>query len=146
MPVISATGNHGFTLLELLAVLAIMVLLAGAWPFAAQRLFPKQQLRSEGQILMGALRIARMSARVKGVPQTLEFNDAGDGYEAGAEQHTLPAGIIAHIRNGEPSIRPVSVRFFPDGSSSGGVIDLALPHRTLSVRVGKVTGRAELVE
>jgi len=95
---------------------------------------------------MGALRIARMTARLKGVPQALEFREAGDGYEAGAERHSLPVGIIAHIRNVGPSIRPVTVRFFPDGSSSGGVIDLAIPRRTLSVRVGKITGRAELVE
>jgi general secretion pathway protein H len=145
MPVISATGNRGFTLLELLVVLAIMVLLAGAWPFAAPRLFPTQQLRNEGQRLIASLRSARMTARVGGVPQSLELLGAGDGYQANSEPHQLPTGVIARMRNVEAS-RPLGVVFFPDGSSTGGVIDLVLPNRTVSVEVGKITGRAELVE
>jgi general secretion pathway protein H len=143
--VISATCNRGFTLLELLVVLAIMVLLAGAWPFAAPRLFPTQQLRNEGQRLIASLRSARMTARVGGVPQSLELLGAGDGYQANSEPHQLPTGVIARMRNVEAS-RPLGVVFFPDGSSTGGVIDLVLPNRTVSVEVGKITGRAELVE
>jgi general secretion pathway protein H len=145
MPVTSVTGNRGFTLLELLVVLAIMVLLAGAWPFAAPRLFPTQQLRNEGQRLIAALRSARMTARIGGVPQSLELLGAGDGYQTSSEPHQLPTGVIAQIRN-DANLRPAGVMFFPDGSSTGGVIDLKLPNRTVSVEVGKITGRAELLE
>jgi general secretion pathway protein H len=146
MPVISATGNYGFTLLELLVVLAIMVLLAGAWPFAAPRLFPAQQLRNEGQTLISVLRSARMTARVSGIPQSIELLDAGDAYQAGLEAHKLANGIVARIREADNTPAPASVIFYPDGSSTGGVIDLALPNRTVSVEVGKLTGRAELIE
>ncbi len=145
MPVTSVTGNRGFTLLELLVVLAIMVLLAGAWPFAAPRLFPTQQLRNEGQKLVAALRSARMTARIGGVPQSLELLDAGAGYQTSSEPHQLSTGVIAQLRN-DTNLRPTGVTFFPDGSSTGGVIDLNLPNRTVSVEVGKITGRAELVE
>jgi general secretion pathway protein H len=145
MPVISATGNRGFTLLELLVVLAIMVLLAGAWPFAAPRLFPAQQLRNEAQRLVASLRSARMTARISGVPQSVELLGAGEAYKTSLEPHELPTGVIARMRNDEAS-RPPGVMFFPDGSSTGGVIDLKLPKRTVSVEVGKITGRVELVE
>jgi general secretion pathway protein H len=145
MPVTSATGNRGFTLLELLVVLAIMVLLAGAWPFAAPRLFPTQQLRNEGQRLIAELQSTRTTARISGVPQSVELLPAGNGYQTSLEPHQLPTGVIARMRNDEAS-RPVGVVFFPDGSSTGGVIELKLPNRTVSVEVGKITGRAELVE
>jgi general secretion pathway protein H len=145
MPVTSATGSRGFTLLELLVVLAIMVLLAGAWPFAAPRLFPTQQLRNEGQRLIAALRSTRTTARISGVPQSVELLGAGGGYQTSSEPHQLPTGVIAQIRNGT-NLRPAGVMFFPDGSSTGGVIDLKLANRTVSVEVGKITGRAELVE
>jgi hypothetical protein len=38
------------------------------------------------------------------------------------------------------------VVFFPDGSSTGGVIDLKLANRMVGIEVGKITGRADLVE
>jgi general secretion pathway protein H len=145
MPVISATGNRGFTLLELLVVLAIMVMLAGAWPFAAPRLFPTQQLRSEGQKLIVALRSARMTARIGGVPQSIELLEAGKGYLTASEPHRLPAGVVARMSNQETP-RLTGMMFFPDGSSTGGVIDLVLGDRKIGVVVGKLTGRSELVE
>jgi general secretion pathway protein H len=146
MPVISATGNDGFTLLELLVVLAIMVLLAGAWPFAAPRLFPAQQLRNEAQSLVSALRTARMKARLSGALQAVEFLDAGDAYQIGADAHKLPSGIVTRVRDEDSLGVATRVTFYPDGSSSGGVVDLALPGRSVSIEVGKLTGRAELIE
>jgi general secretion pathway protein H len=145
MPVTSATGNRGFTLLELLVVLAIMVLLAGAWPFAARRLFPTQQLRNESQKLIATLRGARMTARLSGAPQRIDLLQGGSGYQANSESHELPTGVIARIRSDDAS-QPIGVKFFSDGSSSGGVIDLRLANRTVSIQVGRITGRAEIVE
>jgi general secretion pathway protein H len=143
MPVTSATGSRGFTLLELLVALAIMVLLAGAWPFAAPRLFPRQQLRNEAQKLIAALRSARMIARLSGAPQTIDLFQGGNGYQSSSESHQLPMSVIARIRGNAGS---QGVMFFSDGSSTGGVIDLQLPNRTVSIEVGKTTGRAELIE
>jgi general secretion pathway protein H len=145
MPVISATGSRGFTLLELLVVLAIMVLLAGAWPFAAPRLFPAQRLRNEAQEIIAVLRSARMTARLSGAAQTFELLEGGNGYQTSSEPHQLPTGVTARIRNDATS-QNLGVLFFPDGSSTGGMIDLALPNHTVSVEVGRLTGRAELVE
>lgn len=141
----SAIGSRGFTLLELLVVLAIMVLLAGAWPFAAPRLFPRQQLRNEAQKLLAALRSTRMTARLSGASQTVDLLQGGTGYQSGAETHQLPTGVIARMHT--DAIPPrLGVMFFSDGSSTGGIIDLQLPNRTASIEIGKITGRAELIE
>ena len=146
MPVTSVTGNTGFTLLELLVVLAILVLLAAAWPFAAPRLFPAQQLRNESQHLMATLRTARMAARLNGVPQMVELTEGGRSYKYGVETRELKRGVMVRLR--EPGDAPASspLTFYPDGSSSGGILDLLLHDRAMSVMVGRVTGRASLLE
>jgi general secretion pathway protein H len=146
MPVTSATGNTGFTLLELIVVLAILVLLSGAWPFAASHLFPNQQLRSEAQLLLSNLRATRVHARLSGTTQSIEWTDPGTAYQFGAESHDLPGGIV--LTSGAPgsSSRAARLAFYPDGSSSGGLLALTHADRSARIGVGSVTGRAEILE
>jgi hypothetical protein len=129
-----------------LVALTIAVMLAAAWPFAAPRLFPAQQLRNEGQRLISALRAARMSARLSGATQEMEILNEGSLYRAGVEARTLPSGVTARMRTAGLPATSDRMMFYSDGSSSGGVIDLVLPDRHLSVQVGKLTGRAEMIE
>ena len=144
--VISATGNTGFTLLELLVVLTILVLLAGAWPLAAPHLFPTQQLRNEAQLLVGQLRIARTTARVTGNVQNMEIPGSGTAYRVAAQTHDLPSGLSLHLRDTVTRASSNTLMFFPDGSSTGGTLDIARTNRAISIRVSHLTGRAEIVE
>jgi general secretion pathway protein H len=146
MPVTSATGNHGFTLLELLVVLTIMVLLLGAWPLAAPHIFPTQQLRNEGWRLVSALRIARTTARITGTVQELDIQAMGRAYRVAAETHELPTELTLRLRDDATSLNSTHLLFFPDGSSTGGTLDLALRDRRVAVRIGPLTGRAEIVD
>ncbi len=146
MPATSATGSRGFTLLELLVVLVILVLLAGAWPLAAPRLFPAQQLRNEAEHFVNALRVTRTTARITGYPQRLEINAQGAGYSNGMETHELPHGATAHWRDAADDVTVSAVTFFPDGSSTGGILDLVLLNRIESIRIGRLTGHAEIGE
>src|SRR5450631_1001768 len=145
MPVISETGNRGFTLLELLVTLAILVLMAAAWPFAAPRLFPRQQLRSEAQQLMSVLRAARMAARLTGTVQVVEIIDTGQAYRRGSDTHQMPAGLSAHLLTGRSALTD-EVIFYPDGTSSGGSVGLTLGKRLVAVDIGQVTGHAVVTE
>jgi general secretion pathway protein H len=146
MPVTSATGNAGFTLLELIVVLAILVLLTGAWPFAASHLFPNQQLRNEAQLLLSNLRAARVHARLSGTAQSVEWTEPGMVYQSGVERHDLSGGII--LTSGAPasSFRTARLTFYPDGSSSGGLLTLTHASRSARIGVGSVTGHAEILE
>jgi general secretion pathway protein H len=146
MPATSATGNRGFTLLELLVALAILALLVAAWPLAAPRLFPAQQLRNETQRLVATLRATRMAARFSGTPARIEFAGNGSAYRSGESARTMESGVLAQVYPDDPQELTNQVTFFPDGSSSGGRIVLALQNRTLSVTVGRFTGRAEMSE
>jgi general secretion pathway protein H len=146
MRVTSATGSRGFTLLELLVVLTILVLMAGAWPFAAPRLFPAQQLRDDAQQFVADVRTTRLTARMSGSPQVITLNDTGSEYGSIAGHHRLSRGVVVHLR-AEPSTRSAGrVMFFPDGSTSGGIIDFSLPSRMVSVALGPLTGRTEILE
>ena len=146
MPVTSATGESGFTLLELLVVLAILVLLAAAWPFAAPRLFGTQRLRNEAQRLMMDLQRARTLARATGAPHWIELGATHASYVSDTETHELPRGVYLRFRGLDPASNASRVTYFPDGSSTGGSFDLTYFNRTEHVVVGSMTGRAEINE
>lgn len=145
MRVTSATGNHGFTLLELLVVLTILVLMAAAWPFAAPRLFPAQQLRNTAQSFVADVRSARLTARTTGTRQEITVEASGTSYATATGSRLLSNGILMHIRGEQSSVSP-SLALYPDGSTSGAIVDLALASRSLSVAVSPLTGQTEILE
>lgn len=146
MPLTSATGSAGFTLLELLVVLAILVLIAAAWPFAAPRLFPNQQLRSETHVLLSHLRSARLRARLTGTVQSIEWTESGLSYQDGPENHNLPGGIVLKSTDTGRAGPAHRVQFYPDGSSKGTVLEIVRGNLASRLKVGAVTGRSEIVE
>lgn len=146
MPVTLVTGNAGYTLLELVIVLAVLVLLAGAWPYAAPRLFPAQLLRDEAQQIIATFRVARTSARLRGFRQIVEFPAQADSYRSDRDIHHFGRGITLRSRTEGRTQNGATFTFYPDGSSSGGVLDLDLSNKTISVTISSVTGRAAILE
>lgn len=142
----SATGSSGFTLLELLVVLGILLLMACAWPLAAPHLFPTQQLRNAAQQLAADVRSARMSARLTGERQTLELAPTGAGYQVGTQAHDLPRGLTVQLYPAVPEGSVANLTLFPDGSSSGGHLELTLNGRHATVSIATVTGRVEIAQ
>lgn len=139
----SATGSRGFSLLELLVVLGILALVACSWPLFSSRLFPAQRLRNELEQLSATIRLAQITARTTGAAQQLQFSADGGSYSFTSEQHLLPDGLTVGLRNAPGSIAASQLILFPDGSSSGGVLDLSFQGRSETVRVLPATGRLE---
>ena len=142
----SATGrNDGFTLLELLVVLAVLVLLTLAIPVALPRLAPAQQLRVAAESLASALRAARDEAVLSGRPAVLtprgepaagaQLEDA-NGPVVWAPGHALD--VRWQTAEGRPA---ASLEFYPDGSASGVAARLAIGRRSILVEVSAMTGR-----
>jgi len=129
-----------------MVVLAILVLIAGAWPFAAPRLFPNQQLRNEAQVLLTHLRGARLRARLSGTIQGIEWTDPGVAYQDGDESHELPAGMRVQSTERGAATAAHRVQFYPDGSSTGTVVEIVRGTRSARLVVGTVTGRSEILE
>lgn len=142
---ISATGSApGFTLLELMIVLALLVLLASAWPLAAPRLFPAQQLRNEGERLVSVLRAARLKATVTGAVQEVTIASDGGGYARRDQSYRLPEGMRLDCSDRLLGRPQSPVQFFADGSSDGSSLTLSRANTRLTIRIAIMTGRAEI--
>lgn len=126
----------GFTLVELLIVLAI---LAAASVWFASGLRPataSAELRAETRTLRAALQESR-SLAMSGNRVTALVLDARQGLYRGPEGvHRVPRDLALSIGGGD------AIYFFPDGSSSGGEIALAGPNARAAVSVDWFTGRA----
>jgi len=138
----------GMTLLELLVVQSILALVACLIPLAMQRMLPSRRLAAAAHTLAVDLRDLQSEAAISGRPLRLTIEKAGYslqqvgtdelrhvGWPADTEA-TLPAnpeGPASHI-----------LVMYPDGSSSGGAVELGTQHRFAVVKVSAWTGRVRV--
>lgn len=135
----------GFTLLELLVVLALVGMIAA---LVAPRIGGGQTALFKAQVreAVAALNYARRSAIVNGRPSTATFHLARAGSESGGQAapgRWVSRGATLRLGSGEvlPSSRPYVVTFFPGGGSSGASISLSHGGRSAEIRVDAITGR-----
>ncbi|GGF51452.1 hypothetical protein GCM10011611_67400 [Aliidongia dinghuensis] len=129
-----ARQTAGFTLIELMVVLAILGLLLALLPDALSVAIPGQRLRAAAYQLADELKDARTQAVLSGEPSTVQI---------GPDERTFPRGTQAHLEETEPRADGghAEVRFFPDGSASGGTIRLVQGTRAYVIRIDWLTGR-----
>ena len=117
--------SGGFTLLEMLVVLAMTGLIAGLlYPQLQTATNAIQQRHAREQVAAGA-EGARALAIRSGQPAMLSAMDGGNGLVIAAQTvvwRQLPLGNTGALRL---SVRPQSIVFYPDGSTSGGQLQLA---------------------
>jgi len=121
----------GFTLLELLVVLAILVLAAAALPLAIDRTLPARRVSVAGERVRSALIDAELRSIASGRPVEL----ASDTLKRSTPSH-VELNLTAP--DGAPLDRVV---VFPDGSSSGAHFMLTEGRHRSSVELSSVTGR-----
>ena len=134
----SATGSRadaGATLLEMLVVLGILGLVTAlVFPSVIHPLQRMTQLQARAA-LAANLRLARADAARLGHAVTFDLAQDGRSYGWDDATVTLPATLSVE---GETR----SVRFFADGSSSGGRFWIRGSDRALGVLVDPITGVA----
>jgi general secretion pathway protein H len=148
------SSSGGFTLLELLVVLALAGLLMSVVPGLISAAVPGTELRIESRVLAASLRDSRNRAIATGknLDVTIDF-DPPQYIVAKQMVHTLPAGITILARKElqlQPDYSPrhfgrnpedrFRVRFYPDGSSSGAIITLRRESLAYSVNVNWLLG------
>jgi|SoiMethySBSTD1v2_1073268.scaffolds.fasta_scaffold1553394_2 general secretion pathway protein H len=145
---VATRAPAGFTLLEVLMVLAIIGLVAAFTLPALRRPPDKLRLEAATHTLVSALRFSRVQAiaRNEDVIVTLHAErrilESSTGPALQLDQEISVEMIFAaseRRRNGAGAIR-----FYPDGTSSGADIVLTLNKRRTRVSVNWLTGEARL--
>jgi general secretion pathway protein H len=147
LSVVSRT-SAGFTLLEMLAVLAILGLVVALALPTLRR--PPDNLRLEAatRTLASALRFSRAQAIARNADVVLTIHADRRVFESSTGSAIqLDQEISVEMIFAAPERRGRAVgaiRFFPDGSSSGGDIVLTLDKRQARISVNWLTGAARL--
>ncbi len=138
--------RNGFTLVELLVVLAIAGLIIGVAAPMVARGFPGVVLETAADSIEQSLRVARSTAisRNSETIFRLDVEARTFGADGARRTRTLPEDIGVRLVVGDQEVTDAStggIRFFPDGSSTGGRIELTLAGRSARVDVDWLTGR-----
>jgi general secretion pathway protein H len=142
---------RGFTLVELLVVLAIGSLLLAVTPPLVTAVMPGVELKAAARRTAGALRLAREMAVARGrdAAWVLDVEQNRYGIEGDARSGSLPDGLDLELVAAEEEMRSEAVgaiRFYPDGSSTGGRVILKRGETGYQVGVNWLTGRILIAE
>jgi general secretion pathway protein H len=141
---------RGFTLLELVVVLIVMALVAVVAAPPLMGRIGSVQARTAARDVATALRQTRSDAIGANVDLAFAVDiDAHTYAIEGRAPHRLPPDLAISLFTAEAErLGPTAgaIRFFPDGSSTGGEITLAGPAGTAVVRVEWLTGQIRIDE
>jgi general secretion pathway protein H len=145
-----ATRIRGFTLLEMLAVILLIGIAAAAVSVSVTQGLASARIRAASSELAGALRATRAQAIVRGQEQHFDVDTRANSYDGAKRQDTrLPKGLrvsITSAKEDQPNDHTGRIRFFPDGSSTGGRITLQSGKREWHVNVAWLTGEVRVVD
>ncbi len=143
--------QRGFTLLEILVALVIGVLLVALVPPLLSGMSGATELRSAARQLAAGLRSARNEAitRQREAVLTLDLAQHRFGVSGDPREIKLPGGVALKLYTAQSELiggATGNIRFFPDGSSTGGAITVSDPKRAYRVNVDWLTGAVAIVE
>lgn len=142
-----ARGPRGFTLAELLIAITIAGLLLAIGAPASVNLYRNMQYHSAVSDVMTTLSGARIAAVQAGTSADVQVNPRERSLKSGEEVVYIPDSIdIEVLAARELNFNDTGViRFYPDGSSSGGVVALSSSAgKSSEVQVDWLLGRVSL--
>ena len=119
----------GFTLVELLAAMVIAAMLLAAAVPASVRFYESIQYRKAVRDVINLLGSARYLAVNSGSAQDVIIDPRSGQLQLNDERRQLPDGINLVVRTAQEVNRDDKgvIRFYPEGGSSGGDLDLERP-------------------
>lgn len=144
------TQADGFTLFELIVVVAIMALILAMIANRGSPVSPSTHARGAIRSISGALRTARSEAMMSNRPVFFNLDATNRRYWWGGQPPaTLPADLsVALLTASDQAVGDSAgrIRFDPDGGSTGGRVAIATRDRTWWVGVDWLSGRVSIVE
>lgn len=148
--ILRARCVRGFTLLEMLAVILLIGIAVAAVSVSVTQGLASARINAAAAELAAALRATRAQAIVRGKDQNFDLDTRTDSYlDARQRDVRLPKGMhvsITSAKEDRPNDHTGRIRFFPDGSSTGGRITLQSGRRQWHVNVSWLTGEVRLVD
>ena len=142
--------SRGFTLIELIAVIVLLAIVLAVSTLSLSRSLSSAKVRAASKDLVAALRYTRGQAIVKGKPQALVLNLENNSYLApGKKSVSLPKDMVMRLTTADTEQTGANsggIRFFADGSSTGGHISVLMGNREWRINVAWLTGEIELDE
>lgn len=144
-------GKCGFTLIELLVVMAILVLALAVIPPLLGNTLGSSQVRNAARDIIAGLRYGRSIAITTQQDETLVLDVDKKTFSVAGKHKTLniPDGTELRLVTAESeqlSEQKGAIRFFPDGSSTGGRITLHNDVSEYIVDVNWLTGKISIVQ
>ena len=143
-------SQTGFTLLELIVVMVMIAVIAGFFSSGMMKSLKKAKLRAVSKDLVSAIRYTRGQAVVKHEQKTITFNVENKTYKAPRKKTVeIPEEIEMFVYTAEseiPDESSGSIRFFSDGSSTGGWVKLVQGEKIWKINVNWLTGEIAMVE
>ncbi len=140
------SNDRGFTLIEIIIVLSLMLLVVGLSAVYYANSLPKFRLNATTREISAEMRKARALARIQNEKQAVLFDlDQKKFGITGAKKHEIPEGIsirIIHPVNGEITKGSASIIFHPTGGSEGYSIILSNERQTQTIQMDPVVGAA----
>jgi general secretion pathway protein H len=138
-------ATAGFTLIELLVVLAILALVASiGFPYLTRSPSDRVRLDATARQLAAALRVSRAAAVLRNGEIALLVDAQSHSFESAAVPHrSFDSDIAIALKIAEPErVTPSrgGIRFFPDGSTTGGDVTLTLGGLQAKICVNWLTG------
>ncbi len=141
----------GFTLLELLLVMALAAIMMVLVPMKISSALPGTQLKSAARELAAGLRYARTHALTSREEATLVLDTEKRSFKVTGRDRSydIPPSVDISLLTAESETRGEhvgAIRFFPDGGSTGGRITLSHGERGFGVGVDWLTGKVRILD